>query len=396
MSAAVAVPAGPGAPAGQGGGAGGNPTFWQRHRLWLVVGVAVVVAVLVALWAQGGAEYSDPLDPQNPGPDGAQALAQVLGDEGVDVTIVRSAAELRRADIDPRTTVVVTGSEKLASSTAAELVDEAGDARLVVVDPPYFLLGELDSLLTTVYAESEEVEADCTGEGGGRTDYDGLSVTVDAATGFDARTGCFRSGDAYLLAYDRGIDFFGAGEALTNDQILRDDNAAVALRMLGQDERLVWYVPSYDDAGADEVVSIWSFAPTWLRPALWLTVLAVLALVVWRFRRLGPLSREPLPVVVRAAETARSRGRLYRRGNDRPHAAGALRAAARRRLAARLRLGRGAEPAAVVDSVAHLLARPRDEIDALLGAHAPEPSTDAELVQLAQTLARLMREVRRG
>ncbi len=38
---------------------------------------------------------------------------------------------------------------------------------------------------------------------------------------------------------------FGADQALTNDQILRADNAAVALRLLGQDDRLVWYVPSH-------------------------------------------------------------------------------------------------------------------------------------------------------
>ncbi len=373
-----------------------RPSLRQRARWWLVVGAAVLVAVLVATWAaQNDAEYSEPLDPQNPGPDGAQALAQVLGDEGVDVTIARSRSELHRADIDGRTTVVVTGSEMLAASTARDLLRETRKAQLVVVDPPYFLLEQLGSSLTTVSGEADEVTADCT-SGYDGPDLEGLSLSVDTATGFDAGAGCFASGGTLLLADDGDTLFFGAGEALTNDQVLRDDNAAVALRLLGQDERLVWYVPSYDDAADDEVVSIWSFAPSWLQPALWLTTLAVLALAVWRFRRLGPLSREPLPVVVRAVETARSRGRLYRRGNDRAHAAGALRAAARRRLAARLRLGRGAESAAVVDAVAHLLDRPRDEIDALLGEHARAPATDAELVQLAQTLTRLMREVRRG
>ena len=45
---------------------------------------------------------------------------------------------------------------------------------------------------------------------------------------------------------------FGAGEALTNDQVLRADNAAVALRLLGQDDDLVWYVPTYDDLAGDD------------------------------------------------------------------------------------------------------------------------------------------------
>ena len=61
---------------------------------------------------------------------------------------------------------------------------------------------------------------------------------------------------------------FGADQALTNDQILRADNAAVALRLLGQDERLVWYVPSLDDLVGDDGVSLQSLLPRWIRPAL--------------------------------------------------------------------------------------------------------------------------------
>ncbi len=61
--------------------------------------------------------------------------------------------------------------------------------------------------------------------------------------------------------------------------------------------------------------------------------------MLWRGRRLGPLATEPLPVVVKAIETTRSRGRLYRKSGDRAHAADALRSATRARAATRLRLG---------------------------------------------------------
>ena len=70
----------------------------------------------------------------------------------------------------------------------------------------------------------------------------------------------------------------------------------------------------------------------------------MVTVILWRARRLGPLATEPLPVVVRAVETTRSLGRLYRRSGDRGHAAESLRRAARSRLAERLRLGSTARP----------------------------------------------------
>ena len=56
-------------------------------------------------------------------------------------------------------------------------------------------------------------------------------------------------------------------------------------------------------------------------PGLWIAGATVVALLLWRVRRLGPLVTEPLPVIVKAIETARSRGRLYRKAGDRAHAA---------------------------------------------------------------------------
>ena len=199
-----------------------------------------------------------------------------------------------------------------------------------------------------------------------------------------------------MLANGAGTTYFGAGEALTNDQVLRGDNAAVVLRLLGEHDKLVWYVPTYDDAAEDETVSLWSFAPDWLVPSLWLGSFSLIALILWRGRRLGRLASEPLPVVVRAVETTRSRGRMYRRADDRPYAVSAMRAAARRRLADHLRLGRGASESDVITAVALHVGRPEEQIGALLAHHAPVPGSDPGLVQLAQELMQLDREVRRG
>jgi hypothetical protein len=188
----------------------------------------------------------------------------------------------------------------------------------------------------------------------------------------------------------------GAAEALTNDQVLRADNAAAVLRLLGQGDRLVWYVPSVDDLVGDDGVSLGTLLPRWIRPGTWLVGAALLALILWRGRRLGALATEPLPVVVKAIETTRSRGRLYRKAGDRGHAAEALRAAARTRVAERLRMGAGARDVdALVRDVAQHVGRPVAEIDALLGHGAGTPETDHDLITLAGQLAELDREVRR-
>ena len=87
-------------------------------RAQLAVAVAVLLALVVAVWSTRGSEkYPGAADPRNPGPDGAQAIAKVLADQGVDVTIARSADAFEEATVDDRTTVVVSSTEQLAPST---------------------------------------------------------------------------------------------------------------------------------------------------------------------------------------------------------------------------------------------------------------------------------------
>jgi len=366
--------------------------FWRRNRVWFLVGIALVLALAVSVWANSGnREYGAPLDPQNPDPDGAQALAQVLEDEGVHVTVARSADELHDIDITSRTTVLVTSADQLAPSTVRRLRRDTGGADVVLVEPPEYVVAEIEDGVEPAYA-SDKTTGDCDDDR-----FDNLTISVDTANGYDTSNGCFPSNDGFVLAAGPGTTtYLGAGQALSNDQILRGDNAAVALRLLGGHDRLVWYLPTYDDAADDEAVSLWTFAPDWIAPALWLASLSMIAVIWWRGRRLGRLATEPLPVVVRAVETTHSRGRMYRRADDRPYAAAALRTAARRRLADHLRLGRGASEAEVITAVARHLGRREEEVGVLLALQAPVPSSDHALVQLAQELTQLDREVRRG
>jgi len=371
-------------------------TRLRLTRARVLVIVAVVLALGVAVWTTRGSErYPGAADPRNPGPEGAQAVARVLADQGVEVIVVRSADALEETRVGEDTTVVVTSTDQLAPSTLARLRLHASDAgRTVLVEPGYSLTQEISPELGTLRADQDALTAACPAGVAGVA-LDGLTLEVDSATAYTG-DGCFRSDAGAVVRAVDGLVLLGAGQALTNEQVTRADNAAVALRLLGHDRRLVWYVPDAADAVSDEAVTLGSLLPDWIGPALGLLALAGVALVLWRVRRLGALSTEPLPVVVRAVETARSRGRMYRRSGDRAHAARALRRAARADIADHLRLERSAPAAVVAEATARQLELRTDAVVALLDDAAVPPQTEPELVRLAQDLARLRREVRRS
>lgn len=361
----------------------------RRHTSALVVATALALAVVVAVLLGGGARTTDPLDPDNPDPDGAQAVARVLSDRGVQVEVARDAAALDAVDVDAGTTVVVTGTEALGRSTAEGLLRAAAPGRLVVVDARP---GALDAL--GLAAEPVAVDpGDGLAAGCGTPALAGLVLATDTATAYDA-PGCFGSRGRAVVAEVGGVTLLGAGQALSNDQVLRADNAAVALRLLGQGQRLVWYVPSVGDLEGGDAVGLSGLVPRWVAPGLVLAVVVLLAVVLWRGRRLGRLSVEPLPVAVSAVETTLSRGRLYHHASDRGHAARALREAARRRGAARLRLPVGAGLDVVAEQVAARTGRSAADVARLLDPDSPAPGTDRDLIALAGALAELDREVR--
>ena len=363
-----------------------------RHRSTLMIAFGLLAALVLAVFLGVGNETSTPMDPDNPGPDGSRALARVLEQEGVEVEVARTADALERRSVGSDTVVVVVLPEYLGKSTAERLLDHtAGAAELVVVGAYAGTTSALDmGDLPNTVGVGQGREAECTDPL-----YDGLTLEVDSAAAYPDG-GCFDGEEGALVAEPReGFVLFGADDALTNGQILRADNAAVALRLLGQQDRLVWYVPSLDDLAADEGVSLESLLPRWIDPGLWVLALAVVALIVWRARRLGALATEPLPVVVRAVETTRSLGRLYRRSGDRAHAAEALRRAARTRCAERLRVGSGVPVDVLVREVARRTGRPQEAVQALLGPQAEGPLSDRDLITLANELAELDREVRR-
>jgi len=370
-----------------------RPGIWRRHRTALVIAAGALAALVVVLLVGDRPATSTPLDPDNPGGQGARAVARVLDDQGVEVRVVRGADALDDLDLDSSTTVMVTSTYLLGRSTTQRLLDGLAGADLVVAEPEPGVIEALGLDTQSWTVTPGDRTARCSDPL-----LAGLEVRVDVGTEYGTAAGCFTGEHGHLVARPRdGVTLLGAAELLTNDQVLRADNAAVAMRLLGQHDRLVWYVPEVADLLGGDGVSLRTLVPEWIFPGLWIAGATVVALLMWRVRRLGPLVTEPLPVTVKAIETARSRGRLYRKAGDRAHAARALRRATRSSMAVRLHLPAAAssDESTLVRDVARHVGRPVGEVHALLSDQALPPATDDELITLANDLAALEREVLR-
>jgi hypothetical protein len=204
-------------------------------------------------------------------------------------------------------------------------------------------------------------------------------------------TGCLADGDRYGLIETRQgrgtVTLLGLTEVLMNGEITKAGNAALALNLLGSHDTLIWYIPGVDDLSDQAPLTIAELTPPWVFPFMLMLFAVALGAIFWRWRRVGPLVVENLPVVVRASETMEGRARLYERSNSRLHALDALRVGTVARLARTCGLPRTATVGEVVDAVAALTGRDRTAVADILIDHAP--STDAELVHLSDQLLRL-------
>jgi len=392
----------PSAPSGAPGTAGNRRRLprWASALLWALFVLLVGTVLAVA----SGVQPNDrALDPDNPQPDGARAVAQVLDQRGVRVVVVRSQAELLRQDLDGATLVVPDSQQLSGRNGRAALKAAARATDVVLLSPAPDLLADLALPVQIRPGGADVVEADCTGDGGAAldarltlTDFDRVVTATPAARG---ATACFRdaAGSHWVHLPRDGdrppVTVVGARRFLTNDVVASFDNAAVALRLLGQSDRLVWYVPTVRDVAADDSSLPAPLAPAWVLPSLWLLGSAALALCLWRGRRLGRLVTEPLPVVVRAVETTESRGRLYRRARDRGRAVAVLQEATTRRLASYVGLPPGTGAGAVAAAAASVSGRRADDVLRLL--HPGTVPDDASMIELATALATLEKEVRR-
>ncbi len=355
--------------------------LWRTARAPVVIVLVIIAAGVVIALVRGG-NTGGALDPRSVSPDGSRALARLLEAQGVRITLAQNTSEVDKALSGGPATVLVTQPGRLRPERIQALRDRA--AELILVAPPEAAVEALGLRVSGKNSVADRAP-DC-------------SLPAASAAGV-ATLGGARFGPSTVdlcyggsLAHSGTVTVFGAATPLTNGSLGRQGNAALSMRLLGQRERLIWYLPSLADPAArpDQRPLLELLPGGWKFGAVQL-VIAVGCFALWRARRLGPVVTEPLPVVVRAAETVEGRARLYQRAGAADHAAFALRQATRSRLLPRLGLPRDATPDAVVTAAAERTGRPGQAVWELL--YGPPPRTDADLVRLADALDTLENEL---
>ncbi|MER7698338.1 DUF4350 domain-containing protein [Streptomyces sp. NPDC096095] len=395
---------------------------WTRARGILAVVLILVVAGLTFAAVRSGTNHGQ-LDPRSADPRGSRAVAELLKERGISVTVATTLDEATAA-AGPDTTLLVAGPNLLTRSQQLRL-DEAASAsagRTLLIAPGP---GATARLAAGARAEPHRavrpLAPSCdlpTARRAGTADMGGIRYTPQDPTAVACYPG---AGLPSLVVLPTGTGgdtvVLGSPDFLHNERLDQQGNASLALQLLGSRPHLVWYLPSLSDPSAttddpapgegdeeqseggtrddaaDEASFLDLIPSGWLWGALQLALAASLA-AVWRARRLGPLVTERLPVAVRASESAEGRSLLYRKANARDRAADTLRAAARTRLAPLTGVpARDAHSPEILLTAVSARITTRDyDLSTLLFGTAP--STDAALVLLADQLDALEREVR--
>jgi len=355
--------------------------------------------VVLGLLTSSNADRT-PLSPSNAAPEGAQAVVRVLQEQGVEVvraeTYESALAALEDTDaallfFDPNE--YLTGSQlgDLATAAQKRVLVEPTFAQLQALAPDISQAGLIPGEIIDAGTVSGARCPDPAAEAAESLSAGGLAYR-GPLTCFPVTGGSEPAAGLYAAAGDGSAAVLGYSGLLANGTITENGNAALALRALGSADTLVWYLPVPADIPAGDIpVNPFSLLPDWVYPLLaWTVVVAALA-AFWRGRRLGPLAMEPMPVVVRAAETADGRARLYQDSRALDRAAASLRAATMVRLASRLRLGPGSTAGDVVQAAARSSGRSAADVDALLNRHVP--ANDSDLVAWSQELLYLEEEI---
>ena len=377
-----------------------TPTIRQATRkslFWTLAAAFAVVIAVITIVLTGATSGGIPYSGTNAGPVGSKAVIEVLRQQGVAVNIPNGLAAARTALERGDSTLFLYDPD--GNLDRGQLRSIMGLAEHVVVLSPTF--GQLEAIAPEValagVVKKETLSSDCSLPAANRA-----GTVTGTGTGFrliDASADaseCFGSGKKVFsmitVAHgDRSITALGMTDVLSNEHIAEHGNAALALNLLGEHPRVVWYLPTIADSAVPTDPSIAELTPPWVGPVMTLLAIVVIAAAFWRGRRLGPLVVENLPVVVRASETMEGRARLYQRGAARLRALDALRIGTIDRLAARSGLPRIATVDEVIARVASLISSDPGSIRFLLLDAVP--TTDRDLVRLSDALLQLERTV---
>ncbi|GIG86071.1 DUF4350 domain-containing protein [Plantactinospora endophytica] len=418
------------------------------HRIAIPLGiVTLLLAVTGITQAIDQPDPGSPgfLSPVNADDEGGSRLADRLRAEGVTVERMTSTRQALIEASSEGFTLFVPSPGLVHPLYLPFLAEPAARARVVLVDPPQRVLegAELPLAATGRRWAANAVEADTDGRpcplpevaAAGRAAALLQRYANPSGLG-DGTDYCYSGGLVRTERRGSEVVVIGASDPFRNDRIAERGNAALAGGLLGIHDRVVWLdlagpepPPPYhrdgeldpwtsapDDSGSDgdgeseegdgtpgydgrqpapgqgdpqaepqeQRNPLWDAFPPWFWALLAQLALALLLVVLWRARRLGPPVAEPLPVTVPSAETVLGRGRLYQRARAYGPAAETLRAAALHRLTQSRGLPPDAEPDEVAGAVATRTGRAPAQVHDLL--YGPAPETDQELLDLAQAL----------
>ena len=369
-----------------------------RTKRLLVRGLVAAALLIVAVNAIGyvlddasGARRGPRSSSYTTSHEGLAGYADLLSRAGHPVERVRSS--LAEEPPPPESTLVLLDPGPVdpdAARAVAEFVSAGGRLltggtsapgwidELVVQPPQWAPAGPVSA---TVAAPAAEV--------GGVTEVraSGSGAWADPASGLPVL-----AGDGSVVAT---VETAGAGRVvmladptlLHNELLASADNAAFGLQAAGEEGRPVLFAESvhgYTAAGGLAAVpDRWLWALTGL-------FLATLVYMVARGRRLGPPEDAARPLPPPRRDYADALGGIHARTRDASAVANKLRAAIRRRVAARAGLGADASDAEIARA-AHGLGMSQRQLGALERAQA----TEEELLVLGRALASLEGEAKR-
>jgi hypothetical protein len=369
--------------------------WWRRTRAWLFICLVIVIAGIVigVLDQPPGNSY---LSPASTTGSGSHALADVLTGLGHQVTMVTSTSSAAGA-ATAGTTLVITSPVNLSRPELTTLAKVHASVLLVEPDGAALAAFGSDLRIDLVGVPVSSTPAVCRLRAAvlaGSADMGGITLTVPGRL-TDGIQQCYPVGNhpslVQLSLRGRLVTVLGTGAPLTNDALASQGDAALAIDLMPS-HRIVWLVPPPSTAAAAAGPrSFYSLVPLGAYLVAIQLAVALLLAVAWRARRLGPLVAEPLPVVVRAAETVEGHARLYQSRRARARAADALRQGLISRVSPLVGLPVTAGNDAVVAALAPRTTLAPARVAELL--YGPAPESDRALVDLARDLDEFEREV---
>jgi len=355
---------------------------WRTWR-WVLLALVVIVAVAAVTAYLTASRPGGRMDAESTSPDGAHALVTLLRDNGVEVVVAKTVADVEGAARPDSLLLVANTYYLLDDSLMQRLAAVPGDRLVVAPVAQTRKTLAPDVRLADTSTMGGEPKCDLPASTKAGEARFGASDTYESA--HDATlTRCYDGALVRYRAGGRTVTVVGSDSFMVNSGLLKQGNAALAMNLAGARPRLIWYAPQHIEGEQTGGSDVYSLIPDNVNWMTWQLCVVVLLAALWRSRRMGPLVAEQLPVVVRASETVEGRGRLYRSRRARDRAADALRTAALQRMLPRLGLAVDAAPPAVVAAVTARTSRHPEAVNRIL--FGPPPSSDDDLVNLAREL----------